>query len=91
MKKTPLVPDELYPYVLALHFDEAIPTKDLPDKLKKKFEKFNKEYAIRNPYIIATKDQDFYDRENRIRGRQFRLYRFPQIFIRTSKCTVAMP
>lgn len=36
MKKTPLVPDELYPYVLALHYDEAIPKNDLPDKLKKK-------------------------------------------------------
>lgn len=74
MKKTPLVPDELYPYVLALHFDEAIPTKDLPDNLKEKFKKFNKEYSIRNPYIIAAKDQDFYDKEDRIRGRQFRLF-----------------
>ena len=74
MKKTPLVPYELYPYVLALHRDEAIPTADLPDNLKKKFDEFNKEYAIRNPYIMAVGDRDLYDKEDYIKGRPFRLF-----------------
>ena len=74
MKKTLLVPDELYPYVLALHFDEAIPTADLPDNLKKKLDKFNKKYAIRNPYIMAVGDRDLYDEEDYMKGRRFRIF-----------------
>lgn len=74
MKKNPLIPYELYPYVLALHPDEAIPTADLPDNLKEKFNKFNKEYSIVNPYAMAVGDNDLYDKKDRIKGRQFRLF-----------------